>query len=190
MGSRGQKHKVDLLPKTQRDRLVREVILGRMSMLEASRQAKVSDTSFSRFMRTVTEDERLEIIADAISHSKMAEAQQRADLVNEFGEDTDKDLKWVLRELRSLMEDAKGDEDRMMQLGSLKEIRQSLMALADLHGKLNKRMDVHLNLNESPQFIQLRKIILTVLDRHPEAKLDFLDEMNSLQVIEAKPLPV
>ena len=61
------------------------------------------------------------------------------------------------------------------------------MALADLHGQLNKKMDIHLNLNESPQFIQLRQIILHVLDKHPAAKANFLDEMKVLKVIEARP---
>lgn len=110
---------------------------------------------------------------------------QHAAIVNEFGDDTDKDLKWVLRELKALLEGAKGDEDKVLQLGTLKELRQSLMALADLHGKLNKKMEIHLNLAESPQFIRLRKIILTVLDRHPDAKADFLDEMRVLKVIDA-----
>jgi hypothetical protein len=96
----------------------------------------------------------------------------------------DTDLKWVLGELKALFQSAKGDEDKLLQLGTLKEVRQSLMALAELHGKLNKRIDIHLNLNESPQFIKLRQIILTVLDRHPEAKADFLDEMRVLKVID------
>jgi len=110
---------------------------------------------------------------------------QHAAIVNEFGDDTDKDLKWVLRELKALLESASGDDEKVLKLGTLKELRQSLMALADLHGKLNKKMEIHLNLNESPQFIKLRQIILTVLDRHPEAKADFLDEMRVLKVIDA-----
>ncbi len=181
--------KIDTLPTAVRNDLVRDIVLGRRSMFEvtkdlnARRGFSITDTAVSRYMKTITEEERLEIIAKAMGEAKMASIQENAKIVDEFGEDTDKDLKWVLRELKSLLEDAKDDKDRVMQLGSLKELRQSLMALADLHGKLNKRMDVHLNLNESPQFIELRKIIIRVLDRHPAAKHDFLDEMDRLGVI-------
>ena len=181
--SRGSKHKLASLPKGTRDEIVKDVVLGRKSMLQVAREQEVSDTSVSRFMRTVTEEERVAVLAKAAQDSKLREAHTNADLIAEFGEDTDKDLKWVLRELKDLLQSAKGDEDRMMQLGALKELRQSLMSLADLHGKLNKRMDVHLNLNESPQFIQLRQIILNVLERHPTAKHDFLDEMDKMGVI-------
>lgn len=182
-------HKLAMLPKAERDEMVKDVVLGRKSMFQVSQEKGVSDTSVARFMRTVDEQERVAILAQAAHDAKLREATRNAELINEFGEDTDKDLKWVLRELKELLEGAKGDEDRQIQLGTLKELRQSLMALADLHGKLNKKMDIHLNLNESPQFIQLRQIILRVLDRHPEAKADFLDEIRVLKVIEAKALP-
>ncbi|WP_299850588.1 hypothetical protein [uncultured Roseovarius sp.] len=155
-------------------------------MFQAGKDLDMSDTSVARYISSIPEDEKLAVLATAMHDAKVKTAMQHAAIVDEFGEDTDKDLKWVLRELKSLLEGAKGDEDRMMQLGALKELRQSLMALADLHGKLNKKMDIHLNLNESPQFIKLRQIILTVLDRHPDAKVDFLEEMKVLQVIDAR----
>ena len=188
---KGSRHhmKFDTLPKDVREAAIRDIVLGRRSMYQvtkdlcARRGFTITDTAVSRYMATITEEERLEIIANAMGEAKLADIREKAEIVDQFGEDTDKDLKWVLRELKSLLEDAKDDKDRVMQLGSLKELRQSLMALADLHGKLNKRMDVHLNLNESPQFIELRKIIIRVLDRHPAAKHDFLDEMDRLGVI-------
>lgn len=183
MGERGQNHKVANLPKAKRDEIVRDIVLGRKSMWKISKEIDISDASIARYMKLVDEEERLHIIATAMGEARMAELQDKADIVNQFGEDTDKDLKWVLRELKTLLQSAKGDDDRQMQLGSLKEIRQSLMALADLHGKLNKKMDVHLNLNESPQFIQLRGIILKVLNNHPAAKHEFLNEMDAMGVI-------
>jgi len=184
MSPKKRPHKMAMLPDQKREHYTREIVLGRMSMWQASKELGMSDTSVARYITSLPEEDKLAILATAMHDAKVKTAMQHAAIVNEFGEDTDKDLKWVLRELKALLEGAKGDEDRTMQLGALKELRQSLMALADLHGKLNKKMDIHLNLNESPQFIQLRQIILTVLDRHPEAKVDFLEEMKVLQVIE------
>ena len=189
MGERGQQHKLLNLPTKVREAVVRDIVLGRRSMyqvtkdLERDHKFKISDTAVSRFMsQYVDEQERVAILAQAAHDAKIADAVARGAMIDEFGEDTDRDLKWVLRELKTLLQDAKDDDEKALQLGTLKELRQSLMALADLHGKLNKKMDIHLNLNESPQFIQLRQIILTVLDRHPDAKADFLDEMKVLQV--------
>ena len=191
----GHRAKIDTLPKEVRDEAVRDIVLGRRTMHRVKEDLckrkgfSITMTAVARYMATVDEEERLEIIANAMGEAKMASIRENAQIVDEFGEDTDKDLKWVLRELKALLESAKGDEDRVMQLGSLKEIRQSLMSLADLHGKLNKRMEVHLNLNESPQFIQLRQIILRVLDKHPDAKADFLEEMKVLKVLEHEAIP-
>lgn len=176
-------HKMQMLPDQKREHYTREIVLGRMSMWQASKELGISDTSVARYITSLPEADKLAILATAMHDAKVQTAMKHAAIVNEFGEDTDKDLKWVLRELKSLLESAKGDDDRMMQLGALKELRQSLMSLADLHGKLNKKMDIHLNLNESPQFIQLRGIILGVLERHPAAKHDFLNEMDKMGVI-------
>ncbi len=181
--TRTRRHKMEMLPEARRNDLVRDIVLGRKSMFAVAKEIGVSDTSVNRYMAKIGEEQRLEIVATALHASKLAEIQQNVEMVNELGEDTDKDLKWVLRELKALLQSAKDDEEKVLQLGTLKELRQSLMALADLHGKLNKKMDVHLNLNESPQFIQLRQIILDVLNRHPDAKHDFLNEMDRMGVI-------
>ena len=179
-----QPFKMAVLPDAKREHYTREIVLGRMSMFQAGKELGISDTSVARYITQLPEEEKLAILATAMHDAKVKTAMQHAAIVNEFGEDTDKDLKWVLRELKSLLESAKGDEDRMMQLGALKELRQSLMSLADLHGKLNKKMDIHLNLAESPQFIQLRSIILKVLNNHPAAKHEFLNEMDAMGVIQ------
>lgn len=176
-------HKMMMLPDAKREHYTREIVLGRISMFQAGKDLGMSDTSVARYIAQLPEEDKLAILATAMHDAKVKTAMQHAAIVNEFGEDTDKDLKWVLRELKSLLEGAKGDEDRVMQLGALKELRQSLMSLADLHGKLNKKMEIHLNLAESPQFIQLRQIILKVLNNHPDAKHDFLNEMDAMGVI-------
>jgi hypothetical protein len=65
---------------------------------------------------------------------------------------------------------------------SLKEMRATLVSLAQLHGSLRQELTVTVNLNESPQFLTLREMILRVLDRHPGAKADFLGEMKRLAI--------
>lgn len=152
----------------------------------ASFYAVAERTLRGMVITTIPDDERLAIVAQHFHDAKVRSALTNAAIVDEFGEDTDRDLKWVLRELKALLESASGDDDKVLKLGTLKELRQSLMALAELHGRLNKKMDIHLNLSESPQFVKLRSIILDVLGRHPDAKEDFLEQMRVLQVIDAR----
>ena len=191
----GHKRALDTLPKKVRDDAVRDFVLGRRGASRISRDLleqrkfKITQVAVGRYMACITEEERLEIGAQAIQDQKIANAMANAEAIENFGEETEQDLKWVLRELRDLLAAAKGDDEKQIALGTLKEVRQSLMSLADLQGKLNRKIDIQLNLNESPQFIKLRQIILKVLEHHPAAKSDFLGEMKKLQVIEHKTLP-
>lgn len=182
-GKVGQPFKMGSLPEVRRNQLVREIVLKKRSMEAVARELGIANTSVARFMRTVSDHEKAMIVAEDSQKRKMDDATGMATILNEDGEDVASDLKWVLRELKSLLESAKDDEDRRMQLGSLREIRQALMAIAEVRGQLARKIDIAINLNESPQFIQLRQIILRVLDQHPAAKADFLTEMRTLQVL-------
>lgn len=182
-GKVGQPCKMGSLPEVRRTQLIREIVLKKRSMDAVARELGISNTSVGRFMKTISDHEKAMIIAEDSQKRKTDDATGIATILNEDGEDVASDLKWVLRELKSLLESAKDDEDRKIQLGSLKEIRQALMAIAEVRGQLARKIDIAINLNESPQFIQLRHIILKVLERHPEAKADFLTEMRVLQVL-------
>jgi len=69
----GAMHKLATLPQAKRDEVVKDVVLGRKSMLQVSRELEVSDTSVARFMRTVDEQERVAILAHAAQDAKLAE---------------------------------------------------------------------------------------------------------------------
>ena len=112
----GRLHKMALLPDALRD-----VLLGRKSMYQAGKELGFSDMAIARFIAAIPEEEKLRIVAAAMHDAKLQDALKNAAVANEFGDDVDQDLKWVLRELKDLFTAAKGDEDRLLQLGSLKE---------------------------------------------------------------------
>ncbi|QIQ87961.1 hypothetical protein [Erythrobacter sp.] len=109
-------------------------------------------------------------------------AQAVADALNEGDVEIHRSLKRVVTEIDSLLQRAKADGNDPLALMSLREMRNALMDLAKLTGTLQNELTVNVNLNESPQFIVLRQMILRVLDRHPDAKADFLGEMQRLQI--------
>ncbi|SHL40718.1 hypothetical protein SAMN05444414_11329 [Roseovarius marisflavi] len=120
---------------------------------------------------------------------KKEEVQEAADLVASDGDDIDADLRWLLRRLRKVIEEADetGEPDRILELAQMKEMRQTLMDLAKVRGMFSNKIDVTVDLGTSPQFIMLRKIILKVLEQHPAAKADFLAKMQTLKVVEHQP---
>jgi hypothetical protein len=178
-------YKLDLLPKAKRDKVVEDIVLGRKTMFRVGKELRIADSTVRRYMELrVSDEERLRIVANAAHAHKIKEAEEAAGTVNDLGDDINADLRFVLRELKALLQDAKGDDDRVLQLGTLKELRQSLMSLADLTGKLSRRIDVSFELHQSPAFLELRTVILKVLDSHPDARADFLAEMQRMKVVE------
>lgn len=185
-GPAPDRSKIARKPQKLRDEMARQIILGHISMHAAAKEFKVTPATVSRWIGGYTEEDRLRIMSEALEKKRVQEGHDVAEFVNELGDDITSDLKWVLRELKRLLEDAKGDDEKALQLGALKELRQSLMAVADITGKLSKRVEVSFELHESPAFLELRSVMLKVLEKHPEAKMDFLQEMGRLKVVEPR----
>lgn len=135
---------------------------------------------------SIPEDEKLRLVAQHLERARLAETERAAAVVKNLGDDVVTDLKWVLRELKRILEESKDDEDRVLQLGALRETHKVLNSLANIFGLVSKKVDVTIDINNSPAVLQIREVILNVLEQHPEARADFLREMQRLQVIEAK----
>lgn len=176
----GQGRRPVLLMRPDVGEVVVDIVLERRTLTDIAKRCGLDYTSVARFRDAYINEE---VRRTVMAQDKLAAKQFEAEVLNEDRVEIDGDLRWVISKLKALLQDAEGDEDRILQLGSLREIRQSLLALAELQGKLNRELTVHLNLNESPQFLTLRTIILRVLERHPEARADFLDEMRVLKVL-------
>lgn len=178
------RHKItDELNVSKQDALIVEIINGR-SFADVGRQLAISDTSVRRWWKTVPDDRRILVAARAKQAAELAEKREAADMIVSDGDDIDNDLRWLVKRLRKSIEAVGADDDKLLELAQMREMRQQLMDLGKVRGMFNNKIDVSINLASSPQFILLRQIILTVLDRHPEAKADFLVEMNQMQVLD------
>ncbi|MBA84190.1 hypothetical protein ACSSNL_05090 [Thalassobius sp. S69A] len=182
----GRRHKLDELPQATQDRIKEELATGSRSMLAIGKQFGVSDTSVKRWWKKVPEDERLLIAARVRQSEHVAAVKEAAAAVSD-GDDIDNDLRWLVRRLRSAIESCGDDDDKLLELAQMREMRNTLMDLAKVRGMFSQKIDVTVDLGTSPQFLLLRQIILRVLEAHPSAKADFLTEMQQLQVIEHQP---
>ena len=172
------------LPDGTKEAIVADVLTGRKSRNQIAEFYRTSEGSVRRLLDLYSDEDRLRIMAREAEKAKIAAAKKDADTVMGFGEDVATDMGYVLRKLKKLLEDAEDDEDRLMQLGSLKEMRNTLMALATIHGQISKKIEVSLDLKNSPAFLDLKTVVLEVLEAHPEAKADFLTRMGRMKLIE------
>lgn len=68
----------------------------------------------------------------------------------------------------NLLERAEAKEDLKAAGTLLRELREQLKLWAELEGRLSQQTQVNVLVN--PQWVELRALILNVLDEHPEAK--------------------
>ena len=156
-----------------------DLVRGSISKNAIGRKYGLHPDSVHRHARDhLTEQMRREIAIEI----KRDRAQVVADELNAGQVEIDGGLQNIVHEIDALLRRAKADGNDPLALMSLKEMRATLMSLAQLHGSLRQELTVNVNLNESPQFLTLREMILRVLARHPEAKADFLGEMKRLAI--------
>jgi hypothetical protein len=153
-------------------------VLGTATRAVARKYGLHSDAVHRHARNHLTEEMRREIAVEI----KRDRAQAVATELNAERIEVDGGLQRIVHEIDALLRRAKAAGDDPLALMSLKEMRATLMSLAQLHGSLRQELTVTVNLNESPQFLTLRELILRVLERHPDAKADFLGEMKRLAI--------
>ncbi len=171
------------LPKATREAIVTRVLVGEVAKNAIARQYRTSDASVKRLVDSYSEAEQTMLIAKWMEGRQKAEAEAARETITLFGEDVATDMRWVLGKLKALIEQAEEDDDNYMVLVSLKETRQSLMALAEIQGKLSKRIEIDVDVKNSPAFHDLKMVTLRVLENHPQAKADFLAELHQMKLI-------
>ena len=77
-----------------------------------------------------------------------------------------------------ILDKAEGAGDLRTALGAIREARGNLELLAKLLGELDERPVV--NLNVSPEWLELRTVIVQALTPHPEASRDVLRALESV----------
>jgi hypothetical protein len=129
-------------------------LVGETSNLSVSSLFGVSESAVRRH-------EANHLAAKLVLAEKAAEEVAQAD-----------DLLEQVRDLQSraygILDKAEGVGDLRTALGAIREARGNLELLAKLLGELDERPVVNLNL--SPEWLELRAVIVGALEPHPEAR--------------------
>ena len=94
-------------------------------------------------------------------------------------------LQRIVREIDGILQRAKAAGDDGMALTALRDMRQTLMELAKLYGKLREVSTVEVKILEAPQWVQLRAILVEVFNAHPAAGATFIEKTRHLKLLDA-----
>src|SRR6056297_1912071 len=133
--------KLQSLPRATQEVPVTEVLTGQRSKHAIARHYRTSDTSVTRLVDTFSDEEQAKLVAKWMEGKQVAEAKAAQESITLFGEDVATDMRWVLGKLKALIEKTEETDDTYTFLMALKETRQSLMSLAEIQGKLAKRIE-------------------------------------------------
>ena len=78
----------------------------------------------------------------------------------------------------AILDQAEMSGDLRTALGAIREARGNLELLAKLLGEISDAPQV--NLNVAPEWLQIRAVIVTALDSHPEAKNSVLSALDGV----------
>lgn len=98
-------------------------------------------------------------------------------------------MKRIIDEIEIILRRAKDNGDDAFALASLREMRGTLMDVAKLYGKLNDTVNVNVSIGTTPQWLQLRQVLIEVFNQHPDALATFQARTRHLNLIEHQPSP-
>jgi hypothetical protein len=123
-----------------------------------------------------------EVVREIIVQAKRERAAEVDAEINQDQVDISIGLQRVVREIDDILQRAKAAGDDGMALTALRDMRQTLMDLAKLYGKLREISTVEVKILEAPQWVQLRAILGEVFAAHPAAGQMFLSKTSHLQL--------
>lgn len=155
-------------------------VLGTLSYAQQEQRYNIKRDAIARhFDRKHISDQRVKEIMLEAKREKIAEVDAE---INEDQTEITGGLHRIVRELDQLLKRAKDNGDDGMALASLRELRQTLMDLAKLYGKLREVSTVEVKILEAPQWVQLRAILGEVFEQHPAAGQAFIAKTRQLQL--------
>jgi hypothetical protein len=179
-GEYQRKCKVCQLPK------VREIEAGlvlkdtNFSKLERAYPG-LSRHAFRRhFTNHVSVDRRKRIYAEETEKRELQANSTAHGIVESDKIDVMLSLKNLSEECRALLKKAKDDKDNEFALKTITELRRQVELAARILGDLTDTQNNTIIIHSHPEWQKVRSVILGILERHPEAKADFIQTIGAL----------
>jgi predicted component of type VI protein secretion system len=127
-----------------------------------------------RYKDKIPEERQREIV---LAHQRETKEAEDAEL-NEDQVEISTSMKTVLREIEKILNKVKEEDDHVLSLTALRDMRATLMDLGKIYGQLNDKTTIQVSINEAPEWVRLRLILGDVFRDHPAAGSTFLERVN------------
>lgn len=125
----------------------------------------------NHYLRHVAPEQRAIIFADGRTANAIAKVEdEKIDVIET--------LKRLGSEAESFLQRAKDSDDLRGGIAVISELRKQVALAANLLAQQTGKNDVVMP--DNPAWLRIKAIIMRVLERHPEAKRDFLAEIGTL----------
>lgn len=162
--------------------LILPIIMKEASIEKIANQHKgeFSYSSLQRhFNNHVPPDRRRRMYAEECERRQIAADANATDRVERDRIDVIDSLKRLSKECRDVLKKSKDDGDDDMRLKAIAELRRQIELAARILGDLTETESGAISPNH-PGWLRIRDVILTVLERHPAAKADFIKAIGAI----------
>ncbi len=128
----------------------------------------------------VTAEQRRLVYADARSEQAMVDRATADQIVKADRIDVMGSLARLSKRCERILDSAEKDGEDGLALSAIRELRHQITLAAKILGDLDSTKETTVIIADHPAWLSIRDLIFRVLDRHPDAKRDFIESVKGL----------
>lgn len=128
----------------------------------------------------VSGEQRRRVYADARTEQAMLATASADQIVKADRMDVMGSLAKLSRRCESILDRAETSGEDGLALSAIRELRHQITLAAKILGDLDATKETTVIIADHPAWLAIRDVIFRVLDRHPEAKRDFIETVKGL----------
>lgn len=128
----------------------------------------------------VTAEQRRQIYAGARAEQSMLDKTTTDQIVEADRLDVMGSLAKLSRRCETILDRAEKDGEDGLALSAIRELRHQITLAAKILGDLDATKETTVIVADHPAWLAIRDVIFRVLERHPDAKRDFVETVKGL----------
>lgn len=128
----------------------------------------------------VPAEQRRQVYADARTEHALLNQTTADQIVKADRMDVMGSLTKLSRRCEAILDRAEKDGEDGLALSAIRELRHQITLAAKILGDLDATKETTVIVADHPAWLAIRDIIFRVLDRHPDAKRDFIESVKGL----------
>lgn len=128
----------------------------------------------------VSAEQRRQVYADARAEQAMLNQTTADQIVKADRMDVMGSLAKLSRRCEAILDRAEKEGEDGLALSAIRELRHQITLAAKILGDLDATKETTVIVADHPAWLAIRDVIFRVLDRHPDAKRDFVETVKGL----------